>query len=198
MNVLGIAEEWRQVVGFEGRYDVSSLGNVRGWRAAPGVQLDSPRPLVGALDRYGYRKVLLRAGPVRKNAHVHSLVAQAFIGPRPPGHEVNHRDGVKTHNAVANLEYVTAFENHQHASRTGLKASGRRNGASTLDHARLLQALTRYADGLVDLPAAARIGGCDPSSLTAIIAGRARRDSFPAELLTRCREVSGRRQRHTP
>jgi hypothetical protein len=43
------------------------------------------------------------------------LVAAAFIGPCPPGYEVNHRDGHKDHNKPENLEYCTSSEHKQHA-----------------------------------------------------------------------------------
>lgn len=52
---------------------------------------------------------------------VHSLVALAFIGERPGGYQINHKDGNKFNNHVDNLEYCTASENQQHAIRTGLR-----------------------------------------------------------------------------
>ena len=50
---------------------------------------------------------------------VHSLVALAFIGPRPEGMEVNHKDCDKQNNALNNLEYVTHGENQRHAAQMG-------------------------------------------------------------------------------
>ena len=51
---------------------------------------------------------------------VHAIIAELFIGPRPSGMDVNHRDGVKTNNVVSNLEYVTHQENMRHARLNGL------------------------------------------------------------------------------
>lgn len=48
---------------------------------------------------------------------VHSVIAEAFLGPRPDGCEVNHKDGDKKNNKVENLEYVTRSENLLHRSR---------------------------------------------------------------------------------
>lgn len=56
----------------------------------------------------------------------------AFLGPRPAEHQVNHRDGDKTRNIPANLEYLTALGNSQHASRTGLLRTGERHQNSKL------------------------------------------------------------------
>ena len=52
---------------------------------------------------------------------VHSLVCEAFIGPKPDGHEINHKDGIKAHNGVENLEYCTRSENAAHAIALGLR-----------------------------------------------------------------------------
>lgn len=50
---------------------------------------------------------------------IHRLVAEVFIGPRPAGTEVNHKDGNKQNPIVTNLEYVTHLENVRHAIRIG-------------------------------------------------------------------------------
>lgn len=56
----------------------------------------------------GYARV--RVG--KKGFRVHRLVASAFLGPCPPGKEVNHLDSRRAHNFVSNLEYVTRSREH--------------------------------------------------------------------------------------
>lgn len=69
----------------------------------------------------GYPLISLPNGKGKKRLHtVHSLVAEAFIGSRPPNHEINHKDGCKSNNHVSNLEYVIPSENIRHAFETGL------------------------------------------------------------------------------
>lgn len=119
-------EEWRPVVGYEGIYDISSHGRVRrigkaartGRGRGGGAQIGrvlKPQP------NGGYRQVYLWRDGKQKPRLVHCLVAEAFIGPVPPGHEVNHCDGNKTHNWIGNLEYLTRSKNLEHAYRTGLR-----------------------------------------------------------------------------
>lgn len=64
---------------------------------------------------------ILMADGTRKYKLVHTLVAAAFIGPKPKNLVVNHKNGVKTDNRVENLEYVTRSENSKHAYRIGLQ-----------------------------------------------------------------------------
>lgn len=96
-----MTEVWRPVVGFEGLYEVSDLGRVR-----------RERILRPGLAGKGYLHVCLCKNGVRHDRYVHVLVAEAFIGPRPPGSEVRHRDGVKTNCAATNLHYGTPAENN--------------------------------------------------------------------------------------
>lgn len=57
---------------------------------------------------------------------IHKLVAEAFLGNKPPKHEINHKDGNKSNNHASNLEYVTHKENIRHALDI-LKADFRRH-----------------------------------------------------------------------
>lgn len=108
---------WKSVVGYEDRYEVSTSGQVRIigkdaiGRSRYFGKLLSPH-LVGG----GYPHYILHAkGMKPKNVFAHILVAEAFIGPRPTGLVVNHKDGDKTNPNVENLEYITPSENHKHA-----------------------------------------------------------------------------------
>ena len=88
-------EQWRPVVGYEGFYEVSNWGNVRGLIDGQRRPRPEPRPLKSH-GTHGYPTVWLsRQGYKLRHFYVHRLVAAAFIGPLPEKHEVNHIDGVK-------------------------------------------------------------------------------------------------------
>lgn len=122
-------ENWVGCPGFEKYYSVSNHGRIR--RDAPtrnGKKAEVPRH--GHPSPNGYLVVRLNGNPGVQTWHtVHSLVALAFIGDRPLGYEINHKNGVKTNNLASNLEYVTCKGNHEHASKLKLKASGYRHGS---------------------------------------------------------------------
>ena len=59
----------------------------------------------------------------------HRLIWESVHGPIPAGLQINHKNGVKSDNRIANLEAVTASENTLHAYRSGLaRADGENNG----------------------------------------------------------------------
>lgn len=106
------AEQWRDIVGFEADYEVSSHGRVR--RKEAGRIL---RPWIAGM---GYRYVHLHAIPSKRKVGVHVLVAEAFHGPKPsPQHEVAHWDGIATHNEVRNIRWATHAENIEDQRRHG-------------------------------------------------------------------------------
>jgi len=114
-----MTEQWRAIEDFPD-YEVSDQGRVR--RATPGGN----NTWVGRIltpsmgGNSGYPHVQLHRNGRQHGHTVHSLVATAFIGPRPPGHQINHKNGIKTDNCVENLEYVTPQENVDHAVSLGL------------------------------------------------------------------------------
>lgn len=123
-------EQWRDAVGYEDIYSVSNLGRVRRDKACQGTQ--AGRVLKAKLNpRSGYLQVNLWKEGEMKTRRVNVMVARAFLGPCPEGHEVNHKNPVKANNRVSNLEYVTNLANMQHAIENGLTASGVRHGSKT-------------------------------------------------------------------
>jgi hypothetical protein len=122
-------EEWEDVVGYEGVYQVSDYGRVR--RAAPGPGTWPGRVLKPGRAGRGYLTVDLSLDGRIERMYVHRLVAEAFFGPAPsPKHEVNHKNGVIDDNRVENLEWVTPSENQLHACRIlGRKNPGFRGEA---------------------------------------------------------------------
>ena len=119
-------EDWRPVVGYEGSYEVSINGQVR--RVGGGRGAHVGRLLKHAAHASGYHIVSLWAGNKGKSFLVHRLVFHAFVGVIERGKEINHRNGDKTDNNIANLELVTRRENIHHAIQIGLmRVSGTNN-----------------------------------------------------------------------
>lgn len=98
---------------FNGKYSISSDGVLK--------RNTSQRLLKYSLTK-GYYRVTVCDGPLRVNRNIHSLVAEAFFGPRPKGHVVNHKNGIKTDNRVENLEYTTVKGNTDHAFEMKLRS----------------------------------------------------------------------------
>jgi hypothetical protein len=123
-------EEWKPVVGFEDRYKVSIDGTILSFQ--PCSRFKAPRIKKPRLGEYGYYSVALWRDGIGMGKLVHCLVAEAFIGPKPNGMQVNHIDGIKTNNSVLNLEYITPLQNSRHAVSIGLMPCGERAGAAKL------------------------------------------------------------------
>ena len=107
-------EVWKDIIGWEGKYQVSNLGRVRTLNYKRTNQI---RIMSGVTDIRGYKCIAFReggAGSRQKHFMVHRLVAQAFI-PNPEGKPfVNHRDGNRKNNNASNLEWCTREENEKH------------------------------------------------------------------------------------
>lgn len=103
-------EVWKDVIGYEGLYEVSNKGRVRrGW-------IRSYRTLSGTLitvriDHYGYSVVDLWKNNKQKRPRVHRLMYLAFVGPVPKGLIIRHLNDVKTDNILSNLKAGTYSEN---------------------------------------------------------------------------------------
>ena len=115
-------EIWKAVIGFEGRYEVSSFGRFKALARAiyyvDGRKGNLPEKIVrGSRMNAGYITISFDS-KVRRFAH--QVVAETFLGPAEYRQTVNHKDGNKTNNHVDNLEWATYKENNDHARKTGL------------------------------------------------------------------------------
>ena len=117
-------EIWKDIEGYEGRYQVSNLGRVR---SVDHQRVVVPKNTVCILkgkilkatkSSNGYMGVSLCNGSRRSTASVHRLVAKAFVSGYFDGAQVNHIDENKANNLADNLEWVTPSENNLHGSHT--------------------------------------------------------------------------------
>ena len=110
-------EIWKDIIGYDGIYQISNYGRVRSFSRMKKGELVSPNP---EKTRRGYLRVNLHKDNSVKRYSVHRLVAEAFI----PNHDksknvINHIDFDVSNNHVENLEWVTQRENVQHAMKNG-------------------------------------------------------------------------------
>jgi hypothetical protein len=118
-------EIWKDVVGYEGYYQVSNFGRIKSVDRI--VNHISGRKRVKGLIMTpknagcGYLKVDLSKNNKYKAEYVHRLVLKHFKGEDKLKPEVNHKNGNKTDNRLDNLEWVDSSENKNHAILTGLR-----------------------------------------------------------------------------
>lgn len=101
-------EIWKDVLGYEGLYMVSSIGRVKSVKTGL-IRKHSD-------DRHGYKHIALCKNGRYKTKYIHRLVVEAFIGAIPKGLEVNHKDEDKSNNTLDNLEICTAAHNIEYSS----------------------------------------------------------------------------------
>ncbi|MCA1806663.1 MAG: FAD-dependent thymidylate synthase, partial [Actinobacteria bacterium] len=113
------SEEWRSVPKFEGRYEVSSEGRVRSLINTRNKVRPEPYLKVQSVANNGYPSVSLSGDQKSTLRTVHSLVAEAFIGPRGDGIQVRHLNGNPLDSRLSNLCYGTQKDNSEDAIEHG-------------------------------------------------------------------------------
>lgn len=113
-------EIWK--LALNGRVLVSSLGTIIriGIPESNKIPLRATRTVLPHKNS-GYLRVKIWHNGRSRPFQVHALVTEAFLGLRPKGLVVNHKDLNKLNNKIENLEYVTDRENHDHATRMGVQ-----------------------------------------------------------------------------
>lgn len=141
-------EEWRDAPGYDGFYQVSSVGRVRSWKKYRSNRRKKPRLLKPDLNTWGYKYVILYKNQKGNHELIHRLVAKAFIENPLNKLQVNHIDGDRENNCVENLEWVTNKENSAHAHELGLIDNrGVKNGQSKLTREDVLDIRNAYRLG---------------------------------------------------
>ena len=103
---------WKDIVGYEGLYQVSDVGNVRSLKYN---NTSKTKYMKIYTEKTGYQRVCLSKDGKKTNKRIHRLVAEAFLD-NPNCYEVvNHKNGDKTNNKVSNLEWCSRSHNQQHA-----------------------------------------------------------------------------------
>lgn len=120
-------EVWKDVVGYEGLYEVSNTGLVRGVdrlifnHGSNSFHKRSGR-IMARFIMSGYYAVSISKGNKYKATFVHRIVASAFIPNIEGKEQVNHKDFNRLNNNVENLEWVTIQENLEHRDLHGHNA----------------------------------------------------------------------------
>ena len=109
-------EDWKEIKGYEGLYQVSNLGRIKS------LKLNKEKILTPHITGKNRLYINLRKEGKTKKLQVHVLVAEAFIGERPEGYDICHIDGDCLNNKLSNIRYDTRNQNSIDYYRQGKKA----------------------------------------------------------------------------
>ena len=167
-------EQWRDIVGYEGWYQVSNMGRVRRARTGPGTYVG--RILRPRVHTGGYYQVSLCKNGKVSNNYIHVLVLKAFVVPCPENYECNHRNGKKQDNRVSNLEWVTHTENINHSyqvlDRTRRGCKGESNPYAKLTDQKVHRMRRLSASGTYTQKQLAEMFGCSRPCVSAVVTRR--------------------------
>lgn len=111
-------EEWKDVKGYEGKYQVSNKGRVKAllkWDLNKKQYVNCDQIMQSVDNGKGYLYITLSKEHKRKNHYIHRLVADAFVDNPKELKYVNHIDYNKKNNDASNLEWCTQKENVHHS-----------------------------------------------------------------------------------
>lgn len=165
-----MTEIWKDVIGYEGLYQISNLGNIKSLDRVLKNRWGNyiRKGAVMALNMCNrYAAINLFVNWKFKHCKIHRLVAIAFIPNHENKPEVNHINGNRYDNRAENLEWVTTSENELHAYRTGLKKSmyGDKNPAARLSYKKVDEIKKKYSSEKISMSKLAEQYGVSKSTI---------------------------------
>ena len=117
-------EQWRDISGYEGLYQVSNLGQVKSMDYR---HTGKEKVISSQTQKNGYLHVSLWKDRTKRFFYIHRLVADAFI-PNPDNlPEVNHKDECLSNNSVDNLEWCTSIYNANYGTRNSRMSNSKKS-----------------------------------------------------------------------
>ena len=175
-------ENWKDIVGFEGKYQVSNIGGLRRLehlgRGRYGASKYPAKVIIPtkSVNKRGYTSlsVSLPSERGRVTRIVAHIVAEAFIGPRPEKMSVCHIDGDSTNNSVENLRYDTHAGNMKDTIAHGTSIRGERHPMRVLTPEQVKEIKCRLKNAKYGEKAAmSREFGVSPQTINNIRRGQA-------------------------
>lgn len=145
-----MSEEWRAVVGFEGLYEVSNLGQIRSPICILRQQIQS---------NGGHLRVVICKKGKYYGRYVHRLVCEAFNGPPPfPKAQALHKDDIETNNIPSNLYWGTHQQNMDDMEANGNRIKGENHPGAILNWDKVREIRRLYAEGMKPAHIAKKFG----------------------------------------
>lgn len=171
-------EKWRDVVGYEGLYQVSNLGRIKSLYHFPANKIGNDDKSKSRILRQGKAThgrtndcyvVVLCKNKIKKTSNVHRLVAIAFI-PNPLNKpHINHIDGNPLNNICTNLEWCTPKENTQDALRRGTFKEGENGPNASFTNRQVLEIRKEFNGRYGEITKLAIKYGISASTMQAMI-----------------------------
>lgn len=107
-----VKEVWKTIPGLPD-YEASDQGRLRSYKRDKKAK-EIPHLMACVPDEKGYLLANCTINSKGATQRVHRLIARAFIGEIPIGHQINHKNGIKSDNRLCNLEICTPSQNQRH------------------------------------------------------------------------------------
>lgn len=152
-------EIWKSVVGFDGLYEVSSIGRVRGVdRILSDGRNWKGRILAQKTDKGGHKSVRLCRADIHIFRGVHVLMLEAFVGPCPAGMQGAHNDGAADRNILGNLRWDTPKGNTADRVKHGTQLYGEKVHGAKLTSKQIAEVRRLRAAGMIHKDIAEKFG----------------------------------------